>query len=131
MQKAAQERLSADPAKKLYFIAPEAALAAIIADEAASIADDAAIAADDAASEAAAIVGAAIVAGAGAAGAGASSFLLQAAKETAAASVAISNAVFILLLDLKVRTMTGNCGNPLVEGPHRVRRQGTHEHSSA
>jgi hypothetical protein len=81
----------------------DAALAALIADEAESIAEEAEDIADVAADEAAAsvVAGAAIVAG------GVvvvvvvvSSFLLQAAKETAAASVTISNAVFIFLLDL-------------------------------
>ena len=48
-----------------------------------------------------------------------SSFLLQAAKDTAAARLTIKIAVFILLLGgFKVRTITGNCGNPSVEEPH-------------
>ncbi|MEP6739389.1 MAG: hypothetical protein ABJA61_03365 [Caldimonas sp.] len=127
-QKAARRRLSQFFAN-LYFVA---ALAAIMADEAASIAEEAAIAADPEASEDADIVGATTTAaGAGIVVVVVSSFLLQAAKEMAAAIVTISNAVFIFLLDFKVRTITGNCGNPLVEEPHRVRRQGTHEHSFA
>jgi hypothetical protein len=79
-------------------MAPEAAL---IAEDAASIAEvaaeEAAAIALDAASTAAA--GAAIVGAGVGAGGGVSSFLLQAAKETAAARVTISNAVFIFLLD--------------------------------
>jgi len=105
MQKAAQGRLLR-LGRTNYFIAPEAALAAIIddvaADEAASIADEAAIIDDVAAAEAEASVD---VAGATTAGGVVvvvvvSSFLLQAAKETAAASVTINNAVFIFLLVL-------------------------------
>ncbi len=48
-----------------------------------------------------------------------SSFLLQAAKDTAAARLAIKIAVLMILLGgFKVRTITGNCGNPSVEEPH-------------
>jgi hypothetical protein len=114
--------------KPSYFIAPDAAL---MAPEAALIAEDAASIAEVAAEEAAPIaLEAASIAAAGAAivGAGvvvvvvvvASSFLLQAANETAAARVTISNAVFIFLLDFKVRTITGHCGNPLVQESQRL-----------
>lgn len=55
-----------------------------------------------------------------------SSFLLQAAKERAAARVTIRTAVFIFLLGgFKVRTITGNCGNPSVEEPHRLKTRNT------
>ena len=60
-----------------------------------------------------------------------SSFLLQAANETAAARVTINNAVFMFLLDFKVRTITGNCGNPLVEEPHRLQDKESSSISSA
>ena len=101
---------------KTYFIAPEAALAVLIelmADEAAMPAEEAASIADVAADEAAMLAEAAasvvigdeadIVAG------GVvvvvvvvdvSSFLVQAAKATAAAIVAINRAVLMFLLDL-------------------------------
>ena len=110
-----------------YFIAPEAALAAIMddvaADEAASIADDAAIIDDVAAAEAEASVddidGATMTAGGVVVVVVVSSFLLQAANETAAASVTINNAVFIFLLVLGVRTMTGQLWEPSREEPHR------------
>jgi hypothetical protein len=42
-----------------------------------------------------------------------SSFLLHAANETAAARVTINSAVFMFLLEFEVRTIAGNCGNPL------------------
>ena len=45
-----------------------------------------------------------------------SSFLLQAANETAAARVTINSAVFMFLLDIKVR-LTGLCGNLLAKCP--------------
>ncbi len=98
-----------------YFIAPEAALAALsielMADEAATPADDAASIADVAADDAAMLAEAAMsVTGAvdGAIVAGGvvvvvvvdSSFFVQAAKVTAAASVAINRAVLMFLLDL-------------------------------
>lgn len=70
------------------------------ADEAASIADEAALIALEAA---ASVEGVVTTAGAGAGVVVVvvvSSFLLQAANETAAAKVTISNAVFIFLLDL-------------------------------
>jgi hypothetical protein len=70
--------------------------AAISAEEAASIAEDAAAIAPEAAASTA---GAAIVVAGAGGGVLASSFLLQAANETAAARVTISNAVFIFLLD--------------------------------
>jgi p-aminobenzoyl-glutamate transporter AbgT len=124
-----------------YFIAPEEA---VIALEAASIADDAAEPidvtadeaepiADDAASIAVvAAAEAAMLAEAAASVAGAivaagvvvvvSSFLLQAAKETAAASETMSNAVFIFLLDSGGSNKI--CGNLFwLEDPF-VRRQG-------
>lgn len=48
-----------------------------------------------------------------------SSFLPQAAKDTAAARLTIKSAVFMVLLEgVLVRTITGNCGNPSVEEPH-------------
>jgi hypothetical protein len=99
--------------------------AAEAADDAASIADEAAIIDEVAAADAELSAAIELLAGAIAAGVvvvvvvDVSSFLLQAAKETAAASVTMSNAVFIFLLDWVVRTMTGNCGNPFGEGPQR------------
>jgi hypothetical protein len=77
-----------------YFEAALAAdIAAVAADEAASAADEAAI--DDvAAAEALSAVGAGVTTAGGV-----SSFLVQAAKETAAASVTINSAVLIFLLD--------------------------------
>ena len=106
----------------------EAAEAACIADDAESIADEAAIIDEVAAADAELSAAIELLAGAIAAGVDVvvvvldvSSFLLQAAKETAAASVTMSNAVFIFLLDRVVRTMTGNCGNPFGEGPQRSR----------
>lgn len=97
-----------------YFIAAEAALAAmlneLIAAEAAVPADDAASIADVAADEAAVLAEAAmsvteaaadaIVAGGVTIVVVASSFFVQAAKVTAAASVAINRAVLMFLLDL-------------------------------
>ncbi|MBV9891913.1 MAG: hypothetical protein JO090_13640 [Rhizobacter sp.] len=50
-----------------------------------------------------------------------SSFLLHAANETAAARVTISSAVFMFLLDIKVRQLTGLCGNLLAKSP-KVRK---------
>jgi hypothetical protein len=105
---------------------PEAAVIAaeadMAADEAASIADEAAIIDDVAAAEASAI-GAVTAAGGVVVVVVVSSFLLQAAKEMAAASVTISNAVFIFLLDSggSFRTTSGHAGNPLGRGPHRSR----------
>ena len=102
--------------KPYYFIAPEApvmaAEAAIVADEAASIAevaaDEAAMAAEPLESGVVTTVvvdvdGVDIVAG-GVIVVLVSSFFVQAAKDTAAARVTISNAVFIFLLGFKVRT---------------------------
>jgi uncharacterized YccA/Bax inhibitor family protein len=90
--------------KPFYFIAPDAAVieaeADMAADEAASIAEEAALIALEAA---ASVEGVVTTAGAGAGVVVVvvvSSFLLQAANETAAAKVTISNAVFIFLLDL-------------------------------
>lgn len=87
-----------------YFIAPEAALAAMSADEAASIAD---VAADEAAMPAVLAMSDTDEAGAIVAGGVVvvvvvvvSSFFVQAAKVTAAASVAINRAVLMFLLDL-------------------------------
>jgi hypothetical protein len=102
-------------------MADEAALIAeVAADEAASIAD---VAADEL--SAGGVVTTVVVAGV----AGVvvvvlvSSFLLQAANERAAARVAISSAVFMFLLGFRVRTIIGNCGNPLVQEPQHL--QGT------
>jgi|GEM_PF-1356445 len=96
-----------------------ASIAEVAADEAAFIADEAAEAASvDGVVTMVVVDGVDIVAG------GVivvvSSFLLQAANETAAARVTISNAVFMFLLDFKVRTITGNCGNPLVQESQRL-----------
>ena len=47
-----------------------------------------------------------------------SSFLLQAAKETAAARVTINSAVFIFLLDFEVRQQSPDIGEPFAQkGP--------------
>ena len=90
-----------------YFIAPDAAdidaEADIAAEDAASIAD---VAADEAAIVAADVSAGGVVTTVVVDGVAAgvtvvvSSFLVQAANETAAARVTISNAVFIFLLDL-------------------------------
>jgi hypothetical protein len=91
-----------------------AADAAVFADWAASIADEAAdiaepIAADAAPESAGGVVTTVVVDGAVVAGGVVvvvvvvSSFLLHAANETAAARVTISSAVFMFLLDIKVR----------------------------
>ena len=99
-----------------------AADAAAFAAEAASIAAEAAVIAeliaDEAASVAAAIDGAVVAAGGGGVVVVVvSSFLLHAANETAAARVTISNAVFMFLLDIKVRQLTGLGGNLLSKSP--------------
>ena len=113
-----------------------------MADEAAALADDAASMAEVAAAEAAPAaadvsddmaggVTMVVVDGAGAgvvvAAGGVttvSSFLLQAAKETAVASVTISSAVFMFLLGFGVRYVSASCGNPLSEKPpHRKARK--------
>ena len=115
--------------------------AAAFADEAASIAAVAAVPADiaaDAAPESAGGVvttvvevdGVDIVAG-GVTVVVDSSFLLHAANETAAARVTINSAVFMFLLDFEVRTITGNCGNPLLEEPHRLQDKESSSISSA
>jgi hypothetical protein len=115
-----------------YFIAPEAA---VIAPEAASMADDAEVAADEAASIAddAAMLAEAAASVAGAIAAGGvvvvvvvdvSSFLLQAAKETAAASETMSNAVFIFLLDSGGSNSYRYLREPLCDEDPIVRRQG-------
>ena len=114
--------------------------AAAFADEAASIAAVAAVPADiaaDAAPESDGVVttvvevdGVDIVAG-GVTVVVDSSFLLHAANETAAARVTINSAVFMFLLDFEVRTITGNCGNPLVEEPHRLQDKESSSISSA
>ncbi len=109
-----------------YFIAPEAALAAIIADvaadEAASMADEAAIidevAALDAIASVAGGVTMVVVEGAGVVVVVVvSSFLLQAVKETAAARVTINSTVFIFLLDLGFG-QSGALWEPSHEEPH-------------
>ena len=98
--------------------------AAMPADEAASIADvaadEAAIDDDDIASDDDDIVGAGVTTTAGGVVVvvEVSSFLVQAAKDTAAARVTISIAVFIFLLGFKVRTTAVIVGNPQVEEPH-------------
>ncbi len=113
MQKAAKRRPSANavfdggccgPCRPSYFIAPDAALipddAAIMAEDAASIAEFAAEEAESIAEEAAIDgSGVEIVAGGGVVTVVVSSFLVQAANETAAARVTINNAVFMFLLD--------------------------------
>jgi hypothetical protein len=107
---------------------PEAAIialeAASIAEEAEDEADDAAsiavVAAEDAAmlAEAEVSVAGAIVAG-GVVVVGVSSFLLQAAKETAVASETMSNAVFIFLLDsCGSNRLPASVGTPCSRGPH-------------
>ena len=99
-----------------------AAVAAAFADEAASIADEAADIAELIAADAASVAGA-IVAGAVVVAAGVvvvvvvSSFLLQAANETAAARVTINSAVFMFLLDIEVRQLSGLGGNLLAKSP--------------
>ncbi len=115
-----------------------AAEAAMFADEAASIAAVAAVPADiaaEAAPESAGGVvttvvdvdGVVVVAG-GVIVVVDSSFLLHAANETAAARVTINNAVFMFLLDFEVRTITGNCGNPLGRRAPSSERHGKLEH---
>lgn len=121
--------------KPLYFIAPDDAPidaeAAAFAEFAASVAE---VAADEAAIDAPiadealesegvvttvvdeVVDGVVVVAG-GVTVVVDSSFLLQAANETAAARVTISNAVFMFLLDFKVRQLPVNCGNPLSKSP--------------
>ena len=116
-----------------------AAEAAMVADEAASIAevaaDEAAIIADGVAVSG--VVTMVVVEGVVDIVAGGvivvvdSSFLLQAANETAAASVTINRAVFIFLLGgFKVPTMTGNFGTRLSKSP-LIRRHGTLKNSIA
>ncbi|MDQ6629082.1 MAG: hypothetical protein M3Z29_11680 [Pseudomonadota bacterium] len=118
-----------------YFIAPEALIAdeaAMPADEAASIAD---VAADDAAMEAevASVVvdGVVMTVVEGIAGVVVvvvvSSFLVQAAKVTAAASVAINRAVLMFLLDLGSDNYR-SLWEPLFEDP-RIQRHRTLAHS--
>ncbi|MEO8922194.1 MAG: hypothetical protein ABI330_05120 [Caldimonas sp.] len=92
--------------------------AAMAADDAESIAAEAAIMLDEAAESAIGVVAGAIVAGVVVVVVvEVSSFLLQAVKDTAAASVTMSNAVFIFLLDSGGSDNSGNCGNPLLEDP--------------
>jgi hypothetical protein len=94
------------------------------ADEAESIADEAAI--DDVAAAEVSVLGAGVTTvvegGVVVVVVEVSSFLLQAAKEMAAASVTISNAVFIFLLDSggfgQLPVMLGTL---LRRGPHRSR----------
>ena len=123
MQKAARRRLSAVLASLCaYFEAAViAACAAAFAEDAASIADEAADIAELIAAEAASVAGAMAGVVAGAAGVVVvvvvSSFLLHAANETAAAKVTISSAVFMFLLDIKVRQLTGLGGNLLAKSP--------------
>jgi len=94
----------------------------VAADEAESIADEAAIIDEVAAADASAEGGVTIVvvdAGAGVVVVVVvSSFLLQAANEMAAASVTISNAVFIFLLDLGSDNYR-KLWEPSHEEPHR------------
>jgi hypothetical protein len=103
-----------------------AALAAAFADEAASIADEAADIAELIALEAASVDGVVttvvvdgvvVVAGGVVVVVVVSSFLLQAANETAAARVTISSVVFMFLLDIEVRQLTGLAWNASGEGP--------------
>jgi hypothetical protein len=114
------------------FIAAEAAA---FADCAASIADDAADIAEPIAAEAApvsaggvvtTVVVDGVVAGGVVVVVVVSSFLLHAANETAAAKVTINSAVFMFLLDIKVRQLTGLCGNLLAKSPI-VRKPGSPE----
>ena len=108
--------------------------AAFMADEAASIAE---VAADDAeviadvAAEAASVVDGVVTTvvdvDGGTTTAGVSSFLLQAANETAAARVTISNAVFMFLLDFRFGQLPVIVGTLLSKSPS-VFRHGTLEH---
>jgi hypothetical protein len=97
--------------------------AAVIADEADMAADEAASIADEAAIAEVSALGAGVTTvvegGVVVVVVEVSSFLLQAAKEMAAASVTISNAVFIFLLDSggSFRTTSGQAGNPCIEDP--------------
>jgi hypothetical protein len=121
MQKAARRRLWAG-ANPVYFIAPDeeliAAEAAMFAELAASIAEVAAeeaLIADEALESGVVttvveVDGVDVVAGGVVVVVDVSSFLLQAAKEMAAARVTISSAVFMFLLDFEVRTITGHRG---------------------
>lgn len=105
-------------------IEPIAEEAAIPAEDAASMAevaaDEAAMPADEAAS-----IGGVLIDGVDIVDGGVvvvvvvdvSSFLLQAAKDTAAASEIISKALFMFLLDHWVRTITGNRGTSCEEPP--------------
>jgi hypothetical protein len=135
MQKAARRRPSAG-ANPSYFIAPDeeliAAEAAVFAELAASIAD---VAAEEAAIDAPAadeapvsgvvttvleVDGVDIVAGGVVVVVVDSSFLLQAAKDTAAARVTINSAVFMFLLDFEVRSITVIVGTHVQDEPHHV-----------
>jgi hypothetical protein len=112
-----------------YFIAPDEALiaaeAALFADVAASIADDAAVDALIAAEALESVDGVVttVVEVDGVVVAGVvvvlvvSSFLLQAANETAAARVTIINAVFMFLLGFWIRKSPVTCGNPRSKSP--------------
>ena len=118
-------------APEAAFIAPEAAsIAEVAADEAAMPAADAEsiaeVAADEAAmpAEAEASTAGAIAAGAVVVVVDVSSFLLQAAKETAAASETMSNAVFIFLLDSGGSDSYRYLWEPLFFEDPIVKRQG-------
>ncbi len=110
----------------------------MVADVAASIADEAAMPADIAdEADVSGVVTMVVVDGVVDMVAGGvivvvvSSFLLQAANETAAASVTINRAVFIFLLGgFKVPTMTGNFGTRLSKSP-LIKRHGTVKDSIA
>src|SRR5437867_4436412 len=81
-------------------------------DAAASAAPMAAEAAPVAAMAEASAAEAAAMAGAGAGATAVSSFLLQAARATAATREANRSDFFIFVLNSKGRTITGNCGTP-------------------
>ena len=95
--------------------------AEVTADEAASIADEAAMPAEAAASGAGAIVAGGVVVVVVVVDV--SSFLLQAAKEMAAASETMSNAVFIFLLESGGSDSYRYLREPLLfEDPHDQRQ---------
>jgi hypothetical protein len=119
-----------------------AAEAAALAEFAASVAAEAADIAELMADEAASVDGVVttvVVDGAGVVVAGGgvvvvvvvSSFLLHAANETAAARVTISSAVFMFLLDIKVRQTRRSVWEPSGEEPHRPQDMGRASASSA
>jgi len=132
-QKAARRRLSAGQRGPYFEAAVAAAVAAVFADEAASAAAVAAvpadIAAEAAAPESAGGVVTTVVDVDGVVAGGVmvvvdSSFLLQAANETAATRVTINSAVLMFLLDFKVRQLPAIVGTLWSRSPIASAGQG-------